>query len=196
MKHFFILTSFLMLAINFVSSTEEVSQALVGFHTDTLVITATFTTEEMPEYVEGLGDARSYVVYQLSCPSKKAYQLSHISSESKYFETEKKLYIQKFMKATEKMGLDAEPITYPIQEEAEKGYYSYVTRSSLNNGLTIALYTDFYNVEGHIFVAAQLKLYEQKNKQDLEEEKDLEFFQSVVIRTVNSTNDLTSYGSL
>lgn len=185
MRKLALFCSLLLIAINVAVANEEEapSQARVGFHTDRLLITATFATEEMPEYLEGNGVVSSYVVYKLACPSKTAYQLTHLSSDSSQLEKQKKLYIQNFMKSAESMELNSEPITYPLLEEPTKGYYSYVTRGTLTDGLTIALYTDFYDADGHLFVVAQLKLYEQENKQNLEEAKDREFFQSVILES-------------
>lgn len=141
----------------------------------------------MPEYIEGKKDIQSYIVYKLTCPDKTAYQLSHLSSKYSELELEKKRYIQQFIASATKMGLEEEPITYPLQEEASKGYYSYVTRGTLNNGLTLSLFSDFYVIQGDIFVVAQIKFHFQRKKQDLEEEKDLEFFQSVIIQKINLT---------
>lgn len=184
MKKLLLLCSLLLLAINLAIANDQSNQVRVGFYTEKYSITALFTTEEMPEYLEGNDGAGSYVVYKLASPIKTAYQLSHLSSGTGILQDDIKEYIDNFMKSMEDMELNAKPVTYTLLEAPSKGYYSYATKSPLSNGLTIALYTDFYSTGDHLFVVAQLKLYQLDNKKNLEEAKDQEFFRSVAVESL------------
>ncbi len=164
---------------NFDKFDVQPSQARVGFQMDDVNVTVNFTTDEMPEYSESPQGTKTYAVYKLSCPVRTAYQFTHMGYFTHGMGDLRKDYIRNFLQETSKIGAHTEARTYTYFEDRENGYYSYITRAETADNLTVALFSDFLNVEGNVFVLSQLKILVNNEDVDPESGRDIEFFKSI-----------------
>lgn len=158
---------------------EEAGKATAGYQDKTYRVTVSFPTEEAPEYFQGDGTKATFVVYLLAAEPRTAYQFSHLGRMDRKFEEIRRRYLGTFLKEAEKMGGVTEAETLTLIEDRANRYFSYITKTKANGGVTVALFSDFYVVEDHLYVVSQIKILSDAENESLDSGKNEEFFASV-----------------